>query len=301
MSDYPHIKAEVICDSVAHHGVRLTTMALVYPRFIHAELMTYRMFSRNAQSSRAIPTIKRIEAVRNNPVKPLCWHKNQRGMTAKPERVADWEDADCEWEFAARRVAAHAEVLMNMGLHKQWTNRLLEPFDTITTLVTATDWDNFFCQRTASDAQPEIQLLAWRMFEAMAESEPTPTDVHLPFITANDRESVSKYMLVMVSAARCARVSYLKHDGTAATVGEDVELYERLLRDGHMTPMEHQARAALKEALRDTYYANLRGWVSHRSEHQVEREKPNFAPMRMLKAEQLEMARGAIQRLLADQ
>ena len=57
--------ARVLLDSVSPGGVRLVTMEVRYPRFIHAEFMTHRMFSRNAGSSRALPIRKMIAAVRD--------------------------------------------------------------------------------------------------------------------------------------------------------------------------------------------------------------------------------------------
>jgi thymidylate synthase ThyX len=51
------IKAKVITDSISKHtGQRITTFELDYNRYIHGELMTHRVFSRNSSSSRAIPT-----------------------------------------------------------------------------------------------------------------------------------------------------------------------------------------------------------------------------------------------------
>ena len=44
--------AEVLLDSVNPTGQRLTTFVLRFPRFVLSEFNTYRMFSRNASSSR---------------------------------------------------------------------------------------------------------------------------------------------------------------------------------------------------------------------------------------------------------
>ena len=79
------ITAKIIKDSISAEGVRLTTMELVYPRFIHAEFMTHRMFSRNASSSRAIPVEKMIERVIREPAEPVHWGLNQPGMQADNE------------------------------------------------------------------------------------------------------------------------------------------------------------------------------------------------------------------------
>ena len=52
------IKVEIVADSINQQGDRLTSLVLTYPRIIHAEMMTHRMFSRNASSSRAVPVQK---------------------------------------------------------------------------------------------------------------------------------------------------------------------------------------------------------------------------------------------------
>ena len=54
--------ARILLDSLSPSGARLTTMEVRYPRFIHSEMMTHRVFSRNAASSRAIPIKKMIAA-----------------------------------------------------------------------------------------------------------------------------------------------------------------------------------------------------------------------------------------------
>ena len=79
------IKAKVICDSISPSGVRLTTLELQYHRFVHSEMMTHRMLSRNASSSRAIPVEKMLKQVAENPAMPIHWGKNQAGMQAREE------------------------------------------------------------------------------------------------------------------------------------------------------------------------------------------------------------------------
>jgi hypothetical protein len=63
-----------------------------------------------------------------------------------------------------------------------------------------------------------------------------------------------------MSAARCARVSYLNHDGTEPDIAKDFALSEMLLRSRHMSPFEHQARPTPGQR-----HANLKGWISHRT------------------------------------
>ena len=74
------IEAKVILDSVSPAGKRITTLQLKYPRFIHSEFMTHRAFSRNAASSRAIPVLKRLDMMCQDPVIPLEWGLDQSGM-----------------------------------------------------------------------------------------------------------------------------------------------------------------------------------------------------------------------------
>lgn len=244
-----NISAIIVADSIGTNEKRITTMQLKFHRFILPEFNTHRMFSRNASSSRAIPTAKLIEQVRNNPVMPVFWGKNQAGMQAK-EELDDFckKNAIMHWKQAAENAADDAGWLLSTGLHKQIVNRLLEPFLPINVIVTATEWDNFFELRDHPDAQPEMQELARCMKRAMQESEPkslNPIHWHLPYITDDDykQDHLTDIDLAKISAARCARVSYLKHDGTNPSIEEDLALFEKLVmaKPSHASPCEHQA------------------------------------------------------------
>tara|TARA_R110000744_G_C19371770_1_gene563193 strand:- start:52463 stop:54367 length:1905 start_codon:yes stop_codon:yes gene_type:complete len=144
------ISAKVIAHSKSSvDGKEIITFELVYPRFIHGEIMTHRMFSRNAASSRAIPVQKMIDMVRALPAKPVHWGKNQPGMQAK-EEVSNWDafgQGEYQWNGAAFDASTRAETLNNQGYHKQIVNRILEPFQWMKTVVTATEWENFFWLR----------------------------------------------------------------------------------------------------------------------------------------------------------
>lgn len=247
MKTYDHISARLACDSVAN-GVRLTTFEITYPRYIHAEIMTHRIFSRNAQSSRAIPVEKRLKRVRENPVVPIRWGANQKGMQASMDDVDDVVMASAYWMQAALNAEQSAVKLLGENLHKQWVNRLLEPFDTITTIITATEWENFFALRCHKDAQPEFQWLAWKMADLYYDAGTSfavpvdPMEWHLPYVTTEEKLTVDVDDLVKASVARCARVSYLNHDQTAPDLTKDIALHDRLMADGHMSPFEHQAQ-----------------------------------------------------------
>lgn len=264
------IKATVIADSVHHAtGTRITTFELVYPRFIHSEFMTHRVFNRNASSSRAIPTSKFIEQVRNEPVMPSHWGKNQKGMQAFEELSEDQRsDAIFIWEQAASSVATYAEMLRRGQVHKQIVNRILEPFTHIHVVVTSTSWANFYGLRDHEDAQPEIRELAQAMRKAHNESTPKALpqgEWHLPYIAHIDCVGAYNYckhqritrdepsreevygLLLKVSAARCARASYNNFEGRPSTIEEDLGLFAKLVENQpiHASPTEHQATPML--------------------------------------------------------
>ncbi|MGW8180627.1 MAG: FAD-dependent thymidylate synthase, partial [bacterium] len=223
----------------------LWTLQLRYPRFIHSEFMTHRMFSRNASSSRAIPVSKMIEQVETDPAKPMKWGKNQPGMQASEELSPNEQvDAEVYW-VGARDDALHwASHLLDLKVHKQIANRLLEPFQWIDVIVTATEWTNFFKLRNNPAAQPEMQQLAKTMLEAMTKATLTKLDAgdyHLPYVSTEERETLDEKTLVAISAARCARVSYRNHDNSEPDIGKDLELAQRLLEGPHASPFEHQA------------------------------------------------------------
>jgi thymidylate synthase ThyX len=260
------ITARVIEDSISQAGVRLTTLQLRYPRFIHAEFMTHRVFSRNASSSRAIPVAKMIEQVRTNPAMPVHWGKNQAGMQASAEMEGQQlETMMRAWQQAAREAAATAEFMEKHGLHKQVANRILEPFQFISVIVTATEWDNFFDLRAHPDAQPEIQALAVLMKIAMDKSTPKMLAQgvwHLPYVLEDEREKLDLNTLLKASAARCARVSYLTHDGENPTIEKDIALYDRLVGSVplHASPIEHQATPIDS----NEWSGNFKGWQQYR-------------------------------------
>jgi thymidylate synthase ThyX len=256
--------ARVLLDSVAPNGVRLTTLEVTFPRFVLAEFNTHRSLSRNSASSRAVPTSKLIERVENDPVVPLEWGRNKAGMSAS--EMLSTQEADAalqEWLRARDDAASHARRLLELKVHKQELNRLLEPFLWHTVIVSATEWRNFFELRCAPNAQPEIRQAAILMRGAIEESRPGAVaygDWHTPLLQDDEREldvETRKY----ISAARCARVSYLTHDGKRE-IEKDLELYERLRHDRHLSPFEHVATPATNA----DFHANFRGWIQMRAQ-----------------------------------
>lgn len=256
------------------HYENLWTFELTYPRYIHSEFMTHRVFSRNASSSRAIPVKRMIEQVRENTVIPPKVFMNQKGMVGETEADPVTTTAfHVLWEEAAENACKTAEMMERLGIHKQHVNRILEPFQFIKVIVTATDWYNFFVLRLAPDAQPEIRELASAIYDEMnryhnkdvgvLELDKEHIVVSLPYITDEDIKEIGKeeyHLLMKISAARCARVSYNNHDGSKPDIEKDLKLYGHLYDSKHMSPMEHVC-------IRDEDHrknANLTGWKSLR-------------------------------------
>ena len=272
------VSAKIIADSL-FNGVRLTSVQLEYHRFVLPELNTHRVFSRSTASSRAIPTAKLIERVRTDAAMPVFWGKNQSGMVAD-NALSDDAVAQCEaiWQETALFCAQQAERLHAIGLHKQTANRLIEPFLWASTIITATEWDNFFNLRLAHDAQPEIRELAEAMMHAMDASIPVKRSYHLPYITEKVGSFEDYLFYAPISAARCARVSYLNHDQTQPDIQSDLALAERLIAANHQSPQEHQAWGArlplmVYQEANERFFGNIRGWVQYRKYLEVKNGK----------------------------
>lgn len=264
------VSARIVAHSRQPGFPDLITLELRYPKFIHGEFLTHRNFSRNSSSSRAIPVSRLIQDVLDDPVIPTYWGRNQKGMEAASETDSPVSGMPREQRWLRARDAAveAARAFADAGYHKQIVNRLIEPFCHIRTLVTATEWDNFFALRISPHAQPEIQVLARAMRTAIDESIPVllqPGNWHMPYVTADEMlasEASSSWppFGVRLSVARCARVSYLTHDLRPAIIEEDLALFNRLYESGHLSPFEHQALPEEPDSLRKDLWGNFRGW-----------------------------------------
>lgn len=286
------IKADIVTDSISPEGIRLITMKLRYPWMIHGELMTHRVFSRNASSNRAVPLAKMLEEVRSDSLRaePEFWGAEQRGMSPGGELSDEWYPAGHEfnwhrnpkaharntWKEAAEAAADKAALLGKIGAHKSLANRLLMPFTHANVIVTSTEWDNFFGLRLHADADPTMRALAVAMWEVKKVSVPKllqPGQWHLPFV---DNLITPIKIGIRVSVSRCARVSYESFEtGKRSTVAEDLKLYDRLVgaQPLHASPAEHQATPDERAPYagggspywrNEEQHGNLRGWRQHR-------------------------------------
>lgn len=290
------ISATILKDSTNWLHSRITTLILEYPRYIHSEFMTHRVLSKNSASSRAIPSSKIIDEVKNNTVYPI-WTKEKRGMQG--EVITDEVligELDADVYFMRDWIIGEVNNLRIKGVHKQNANRYLEPFQYIKVICTGTEWTNFFELRDHPDAMPEIQELAKAIKKAMDESEPQflhHGEWHIPFDIDHDltfglvvQEKGINILTghLRVSVARCARISYFTFDSLSIDYKKDLELYDKLAASNpkHLSPTEHQARVPTEQELdhfssrymthevgkceyhKGKYISNLSGWIQYR-------------------------------------
>jgi thymidylate synthase ThyX len=266
------IKATILADSIASsNGVRFTTFEIEYPRIILAELNTHRMLAKNSHSSRAIPFAKMIEQLTGRPVR---FGQANPGMQDKGEEFAahipywnDEEDRECvyttpeqAWEAAKRNAIGSSKGFFEAGYHKQVYNRLTEPFQMMRTVISGTEWGNFWWLRDHEAADPTLHELASTMRKAMEASTPRtlePGEWHLPYIRTERHGGDGEILYFMnetalwdeclgledarkVSAARCAAVSFRNEN---YDLTKSVQVFDRLVGDDrkHASAFEHQA------------------------------------------------------------
>lgn len=264
-NEYEFPSAKVVAHSKAPNGEELITMEIELHRFILPEFNTHRCFSRNFQSSRAVPVDKMIEQVMWKPAMPVHIGKNQRGMVADQELSGfDKHNAEYQWIVAAKQAADSASELNKLGVHKQVVNRLLEPFMKTKGIVTTTKegFESFFKLRSHKDAQPEIKALSDKMKEVVEGSLPEELRVgeyHLPYVTWS-RDDRGIYFVgdsgnlnsieeaIKVAASCCAQVSYRVLDDS---LEKALKIYDmlNLPENGsypkdppHFSPTEHIAK-----------------------------------------------------------
>lgn len=269
MSTKTKIFAEIIADSLnAETGDRLTTFRIVCPKFILAEINTHRMLSRSFSSSRAIPAKKMRQRVIQDPVIPVEFGKNKKGMQSDGT-LSGWRlflARHC-WLLARYPACLFHWVGEFTGLHKQVCNRLIEPWVWAEGVISATEWDNFFKLRCHKDAQPEFKILAQKMnfwYRSWQTTYVNPGCIHAPFVDEDEKEAHCISYQKMIASARCGRVSYYLKNGKKSSVEQDVSFCDRLAGSNpkHLSPFEHVA-TALKSSEK---CGNFKGWRQYRKE-----------------------------------
>ena len=273
-------RAEIISDTISPlwRENRLITMVVNFPRYILPEVNTHRVFSRNSASSRARSIRDTITQVMEDPYIPI-FTRNQKGMSGEKLSGEAYESAKRYWlhsrneavkgalsllvgagyngsiKFWREWIDTYYEAIYNTekstpmipNVHKQNVNRLLEPFMWHEAIITSSYWDNFFDLRLSPQAQPEIQVLARKMKKAIDDSEPVRSSVHIPFVDVKKGNLYSSDeigRMMMISAARCAKISYHNTEDQKQADDESlIAMATKLYRNGHMSPFEHQAMA----------------------------------------------------------
>ena len=260
------ISAKLLCNYLAPCGKRITTYELILPRFTLAQLNTHKRLSRNAASSRAIPGKKFAAKAENEPFFPLKWGKNQKGMEAFEELPQEIHPRlERAWNRGRKYILEMTKELNELGLHKEIANRPLEWCIYQTAIVTMTEDENFFNLRYHHSSQPELQNVAKLMYECREDQKPEEVPVGFwsrPLLFDLDdliREGYSELELNKISSGRCARVSYLTHNGIRDPKA-DIELHDRMIIEGHYSPFEHPARA-MEKSLPS---GNFIGWEQYR-------------------------------------
>lgn len=273
------ISAKIIADSKGPNDTRCTTFIIVFPRIVLAEFNTHRMISKNSASSRAIPFVKMVKMVQDDPFVPLRFMKDHKGMQGNEYFEGnDAEEIKAAWYEARDWAVNHALHLNSLGLTKQLVNRTLEPYMWHTAICTGTDWENFFALRAHPAAEIHIADLAEKMLAAYNESEPKvlqPGEWHIPFGDTFDVSRIEalcpktpsgaisqqdfQLLKVKIATARCARVSYLNFEGKD-DYEADIKLHDMLSTQGHMSPFEHCAVAGYVG-----YHGNFNGFKQYRS------------------------------------
>lgn len=264
--------AKIVADSISADGFRLTTFECTFPRIILAEVNTHKMLSKNSASSRAIPVERMIQRVLEDPYVPTHWGKNQKGMRAEQDVDEAAADAAASaWKAARGQAVLWTKTLLDLGIHKQITNRLIEPFMWHTAVLSGTEWSNFFNLRDTKDAHPDFRDLAHCMRELYAKGEPSPVnygDWHLPYVSGS--ESFDAEVLhdadyaCRIAIGRCARVSYDRlHE--EETPEKSKARCDGMLAAGHMSPFGHVARPMTLDEL-DLFKQKKLRWDAERRE-----------------------------------
>lgn len=238
-------------------GKEIYTLVCEYPRTVHAQLLTHGVFSKNSSSTRAVPITTAIDQVISSPAE-YVWTINQSGMQGEPATTEEAADFEVTYLKAMGQAIDSVKELAAKGAHKQNAGRLLEPFQNIKIVLTATEWANWDWLRDDEDAQGEIAQLARAMKKARGNAniiDLNPGEWHVPFVKRHRNLETGKLHYYLpdegatelcaevaldVSASVCAQVSYRKADFSL----EKAAKIKGMLINGrrvHASPFEHQA------------------------------------------------------------
>jgi thymidylate synthase ThyX len=229
-------KSEIILDSIID-GVRVTTFKVIFPRIVAEEILRHRAMSFCSSSARARSVKSTIEdSVDFTPTKWRFIDTINPGMVPIEKDISSLDNLELNeiWDAGMKEAKRIALLLTEKGVAKEIANRVLVPYQYITLIINTTEpgLRNFFKLRTASDAQYEIRELAILMQDEYSKSIPQERSIHLPFILEQSENIMND---ILISVARCARISYLSK---GKSEDQDIELAHRLLKSLHLSPFE---------------------------------------------------------------
>ena len=245
----------------------------------NCEVNTHGAIEKNTSSSRAIPVSKMLDHILEQNLKPIYFGSKKSGMQAGNELTGEGLDfVKCVWGSSLESAVEYAEMLDKAGVAKEVTNRITEPYQLIKAVWSATDWENWFNLRLEKDADPNICMLAYKMYEALSKSKPTllkKGEYHLPYVGKYDipvvysdlggyeyetgynvfyydKESdhtiehcLTLEEAIKYSVASCAQVSY-RSEGM--TLDKAEKIWNMLVKSEvvHASPLTHVATPIVK-------------------------------------------------------
>lgn len=248
-------------------GDKILTFVIKMPKFLVAQFNTHSMVRRNSASTRAIPTATQTKRIDSDMFIPPVWTLNKKGMAGteilSPE-LSMYLNSELTRYYTDVHEPFYTSLSEKYKIHKQHLGRYSEPFMWTEVCATANEewFQDVVRQRDNEHAQPEFQIIGHHLGIILSSGVKydllSKDEWHTPFLTAEETQILrqspkengtgdftswegTKSYWCAISAARSARVSYLNQYGTR-DLKADVELYTRLLTDGHLSPLEHVVR-----------------------------------------------------------
>lgn len=210
-------------DEKSSNGI--ITFVIDVPYYVWVEILTHRRFARNASSARAQKTNRHIDM---GYYIPDVFYKQGDGMRSSDDGIEQQEVAKNiyldVWEYSIQA----ARKLSELGVAKEQSNRVISPIKMIRGIITGTEdgYKHFLKLRNNKNADKAMQIFARQISEKVDGITWKISKNHVPF---NDGKSTYGEV-----AARIARISY----GNPQFGKTDKELGEKLIKDGHWSPME---------------------------------------------------------------
>lgn len=239
-------KAKVLAYSKNEAGRTLITFETETDCVTHTQMSQHRSATNSAKSKRSQKAIVQMREIEEGyAYSPQVWHVDQKkGMQPTEEfSLADQQYLSEKWKRWQDHSLELAEYLQVKGVARQLIGKVLMPFKVIKAMWTFPDYgfENFLELRAkeGTDAQYEINDLAIKMRDARDNLDPVLLkngEYHIPYSTPDKSLQENIYK----SVACTAFMSYDSQD-KERTPEKYKAMYDRLLRDKHMSCFQHIA------------------------------------------------------------